>query len=88
MSINMTTNVRWKIVLNATSAEWHELQHGIANHMADEFIYSINLGQFKRFTILADGENEYEVWARRDSSADVEFAVFHSAQSITREASV
>jgi hypothetical protein len=34
MSINMTTNVRWKIVLNATSVKWHEQRHD--EYMADQ----------------------------------------------------
>jgi len=72
----MQTSVRWSIVMNATDQEWHTFQHGIAAKCADVFFYEFNLGGFKAFTTLADGENEFQVWARRTTAGDLEFAIF------------
>lgn len=74
MSIGMQMNIRWSIVLNATDCEWHYFQQAISDHCSKSFIYAV-VHKFTKFTTIADGENEFDVWARRTKDADIEFII-------------
>ena len=86
MSIGMTMNVRWQIVLNTTGLEWHTFQHAIAEACEKKYTYEIPDRAFREFTTICDGENEFDVWARKNKDGDLEFAVMFSSQSMTKGA--
>ncbi len=85
MSIGMQINIRWQIVLNTTGLEWHEFQHAIAEACAKKYTYELPDRGFVQFTTIADGENEFDVWARKTKVGDLEFAVMPTIPTTTQE---
>ncbi len=81
MSINMSMIVRWGVVLNTSSYQWHELQHAIAIIAEKTYIFEIGQSFKKLCEFNIELGKDLELYARRDlKNADIEFIVLRKQE--------
>lgn len=62
--IGFKIGISWKIVLNETSFEWHELQHPISTIVAKNVLHCFSHDNFKLETTFSFKGRDIELYTR------------------------